>query len=229
MLDCLTNGDLSLTVSRRGAELVSLTRRGVGFLWRDGELTKPAKGWGNHATRHGIFLHRLKGERSFVPRASDRGRFAWFFAQQRLACPDRRRTKYATHLSNDARSIHGAGVSAQRLVRPDLRDRERSCARDISFQESRKGTSRACWLRSASGFRRDFVRIIPLRNAARSLSSIFFAEQFSFRETQEIDFAGGEMPFAREKLPGSYILEFVDVARAHILFSSMHRADARSR
>src|SRR4029077_19232104 len=30
-------------------------------------------------------------------------------------------------------------------------------------------------------------------------------------ETAEIDFAGGEMPFARNKLSGSYILEFIAV------------------
>jgi galactose mutarotase-like enzyme len=30
-------------------------------------------------------------------------------------------------------------------------------------------------------------------------------------ETEDIRFAGGEMPFAREKLPGSFILELVDV------------------
>jgi hypothetical protein len=30
-------------------------------------------------------------------------------------------------------------------------------------------------------------------------------------ETEDIRFAGGEMPFAREKLPGSYILELIDV------------------
>ena len=30
-------------------------------------------------------------------------------------------------------------------------------------------------------------------------------------ETEEIQFAGGEMPFPKEKLPGSYILELVDV------------------
>jgi galactose mutarotase-like enzyme len=36
-------------------------------------------------------------------------------------------------------------------------------------------------------------------------------DNFLSGETQDIAFAGGEMPFAREKLPGSYILELLDV------------------
>ena len=51
--------------SRLGAELVSLARRNdrgewIGFLHRDGDLTKPESGWANHATVMGYFLHRLK-------------------------------------------------------------------------------------------------------------------------------------------------------------------------
>ena len=37
-------------------------------------------------------------------------------------------------------------------------------------------------------------------------------------ETEDIRFAGGEMPFAREKLPGSYILELVDVPERTFTF-----------
>src|SRR3954468_5036962 len=70
-LDVLTDDEigLQLTISRLGAELVSVARRNaagawVGFLVRDNDLTKPASGWGNHATVMGYFLHRLKDERS---------------------------------------------------------------------------------------------------------------------------------------------------------------------
>jgi len=38
-------------------------------------------------------------------------------------------------------------------------------------------------------------------------------------ETEDIEFAGGEMPFERAKLPGSYILEFVDVPDRSFTFS----------
>ena len=72
LLDILTDEEagLRLIVSRLGAELVSLARRDhrgewIGFLHRDNDLSAPAKGWANHATVMGYFLHRLKNERPF--------------------------------------------------------------------------------------------------------------------------------------------------------------------
>ncbi len=57
LLDVLTDEErgLRIVVSRLGAELVSLARRAaqgnwVGFLYRDNDISKPASGWGNHAT-----------------------------------------------------------------------------------------------------------------------------------------------------------------------------------
>jgi galactose mutarotase-like enzyme len=71
LLDVLTDEEngLRLIVSRLGAEMVSLARRDadgkwIGFLYRDNDITAPAKGWANHATVMGYYLHRLKGERS---------------------------------------------------------------------------------------------------------------------------------------------------------------------
>src|SRR5439155_23124914 len=70
--DVLTDEEngLRLTVSRLGAELVSLAKRNragewVGFLYRDNDITAPAKGWANHATVMGYYLHRLKNGQSF--------------------------------------------------------------------------------------------------------------------------------------------------------------------
>ena len=37
-------------------------------------------------------------------------------------------------------------------------------------------------------------------------------------ETEDIDFAGGEMPFSREQLPGSFILEWLDVPKREFVF-----------
>src|ERR1051326_2204749 len=63
-----TNG-LRLIVSRLGAELISVARRNstgdwIGFLNRDNEIAPPAKGWANHATVMGYYLHRIKDERT---------------------------------------------------------------------------------------------------------------------------------------------------------------------
>src|ERR1043166_8079253 len=70
-LDVLTDeaNGLRLMVSRLGAELISVARRNaagdwVGFLNRDNEIGAPEKGWANHATVMGYYLHRIKNERS---------------------------------------------------------------------------------------------------------------------------------------------------------------------
>jgi galactose mutarotase-like enzyme len=47
----------------------------------------------------------------------------------------------------------------------------------------------------------------------------FSPDNYLSGETQDIQFAGGEMPFERAKLPGSYILEFIDVPDRSFTFS----------
>ena len=71
LLDVLTDEEngLRLIVSRLGAELISVARRSssgewIGFLNRDNEIDPPAKGWANHATVMGYYLHRIKNERT---------------------------------------------------------------------------------------------------------------------------------------------------------------------
>src|ERR1700677_4695761 len=70
-LDVLTDNanGMRITVSRLGAELVGLERRDpagnwTGFLFRDGDVSKAATGWNNHATVMGYFSHRIKNERT---------------------------------------------------------------------------------------------------------------------------------------------------------------------
>src|SRR6267378_4073312 len=71
LLDILTDekNGLRLVISRLGAELVSLARKNqagewLGFLYRDDDIAPPEKGWANHATVMGYYLHRLKDGRS---------------------------------------------------------------------------------------------------------------------------------------------------------------------
>jgi len=66
-LDVLTDEEdgLRIIVSRLGAELISMARineagEWIGFLYRDNDVTAPPKGWANHATVMGYYLHRLK-------------------------------------------------------------------------------------------------------------------------------------------------------------------------
>src|SRR5881394_1622015 len=71
LLDVLTDetNGLRLIVSRLGAELISVARRNsaggwIGFLNRNNEIEPPDKGWANHATVMGYYLHRIKNERT---------------------------------------------------------------------------------------------------------------------------------------------------------------------
>jgi galactose mutarotase-like enzyme len=80
LLDVLTDeaNGLRLIVSRLGAELISVARRNstgdwVGFLNRDNEIGPPAKGWANHATVMGYYLHRIKNERTLYRGQEIRG------------------------------------------------------------------------------------------------------------------------------------------------------------
>jgi hypothetical protein len=79
-LDVLTDEDagLRLIVSRLGAELISVARRNaagdwIGFLNRDNEIVPPQKGWANHATVMGYYLHRIKDERTLYRGQEIRG------------------------------------------------------------------------------------------------------------------------------------------------------------
>ena len=62
-------------------------------------------------------------------------------------------------------------------------------------------------------FRRDFVRELSPANAAGLYRRYFSPGNFLSGETRDIEFPGGEMPFPRDELPGSIILELVDVPR----------------
>src|SRR5687767_6897121 len=80
LLDVLTDEEngLRLIVSRLGAELISVARRDsagnwIGFLHRDNEIAPPVKGWANHATVMGYFLHRIKNERTLYRGQEMRG------------------------------------------------------------------------------------------------------------------------------------------------------------
>jgi galactose mutarotase-like enzyme len=46
----------------------------------------------------------------------------------------------------------------------------------------------------------------------------FSPDNYLSGETEEIDFNGGEMPFPKKELPGSFILEFIDVPKREFVY-----------
>jgi galactose mutarotase-like enzyme len=218
LLDVLTDETVGirLIVSRLGAELISLARRDangqwIGFLYRDNDLSAPAKGWANHATVMGFFLHRLKDGRSiYRGRAIEGGTHSFLRSKQW------RRVETET----------GAGCLAYCIERGDftplgypldvclelLYHLEGERVR-VTFRFHNHETQLTAHIGFGlhPGFGAEGFETFRLEMPAGHYRRHFSPTNYLSGETEDIRFDGGEMPFAREKLPGSFILEFVDV------------------
>ena len=218
LLDILTDEDtgIRLVVSRLGAELISLARRNangdwIGFLYRDNDVSQPESGWANHSTVMGYFLHRLKDGRSLY-----RGRYIeggthsflrvknWHFAKEMsgdgqltycISRADYTETEYPLNVSLDLRyQLSGEDVR----VSFDFQSHEVTQIAHLEF-----GLHPGFGAQSVDSFR--------LHMPAGRYRRYCAPENYLAEETEDFSFACGEMPFAREKLRGSYILEFIDV------------------
>jgi galactose mutarotase-like enzyme len=225
LLDVLTDetNGLRLIVSRLGAELISVARRNsagdwIGFLNRDNEIAKPASGWANHATVMGYYLHRLKNERSLYRGQEIRGGTHSFLRGKiwhrvesdhhnelvyRITPDDFSATEYPLKVSLDlSYQIEDARV----VVTFHFKNDEPKLTAHVGF-----GLHPGFAATSFDSFRFEMPAGIYRRH--------FSPENYLSGETEDIEFAGGEMPFERAKLPGSYILEFIEVPNRLFTFS----------
>jgi galactose mutarotase-like enzyme len=217
LLDILTDeaNGLRLIVSRLGAELISVARRNpagdwIGFLNRDNEIGPPAKGWANHATVMGYYLHRIKNERTLYRGHEIRGGTHSFLRGKvwhridsqrdneityRITPADFSTTEYPLKVSLDLTyRIEGDRVSVSFRFKND----EPEVTAHVEFGLH-------------PGFAADSFDSFRLEMPAGLYRRHFSPDNYLSGETEDIQFAGGEMPFERAKLPGSYILELVDV------------------
>jgi galactose mutarotase-like enzyme len=221
LLDVLTDEELGfrIIVSRLGAELVSLARRDktgqwTGFLHRDNDLTKPASGWGNHATVMGYFLHRLKDERSLYRGREIRGGTHSFL-----------RHKLFTDVTADLGANYGASIT-YRISPNDIAAIEYPLQVSLALTYTLRGDKLQVGFRFRNqepeltahlefglhpGFTATSFHSFEFHMPAGRYRRWFAPGNFLSGETEEINFVDGEMPFDRAQLPGSYILEFVDV------------------
>ena len=218
VLDVLTNEDagVRIAVSRLGAELISLARRRgpddwTGYLHRDDDITPATQGWGNHATVMGYFLHRLKDGRSLYhgkeiaggTHSFLRGK-EWHFSgpdlkngtlSYEITREDFTPTEYPLHVS----LVLSYRFEGDRIrVAFHFRNHEPELAAHLGFglHPGFAATEGApLWFNMPAGTYRRY----------------FSPSNYLSGETQVFHFAGGQMPFERETLPGSYILELVDV------------------
>ncbi|HEV2096450.1 MAG TPA: hypothetical protein VGQ82_08100, partial [Chthoniobacterales bacterium] len=217
-LDVLTDEEngLRVIVSRLGAELISLARRApdgewIGFLHRDNNLAAPAKGWANHATVMGYFLQRLKDERSFYRGHEIRGRTHSFLRTKTWHCVTQPRetgrltyriepgdygpVEYPLKVSLDL-TYQLVGETVRTAFR--FTNREPELTAHVGF-----GVHPGFVASSFDSFRFQMPAGIYRRH--------FSPANFLSGETEDIRFDGGEMPFERAKLSGSYILEMPQV------------------
>jgi galactose mutarotase-like enzyme len=217
LLDVLTDEEngLRLIVSRLGAELISIARRDAdgdwrGFLNRDNEISAPEKGWANHATVMGYYLHRIKNERSLYRGQEIRGGTHSFLRGKlwhrvesagdgeltyRITPEDFSKTEYPLRVSLDLTyRIEGTHISVSFRFKND----EPELTAHVGF-----GLHPGFAATSFDSFRFEMPAGLYRRH--------FSPDNYLSGETEDIKFFGGEMPFPREKLPGSYILEPLDV------------------
>jgi galactose mutarotase-like enzyme len=225
LLDILTDesAGIRLIVSRLGAELISLARRDaggrwIGFLYRDDDISKPESGWANHATVMGYFLHRLKdGRSSYRGRVIEGGTHSflrtkvWHHSE---AAKDANRLTYSIGRGDYSDTEYPLDVSLDLTY--ELRDEELFVRFRFRNIESQLPAHIEFGLHP--GFAASNFESFKLKMPAGTYRRHFSPDNYLSGETEEIEFGGGEMPFARENLSGSYILEFVDVPERTFIY-----------
>jgi galactose mutarotase-like enzyme len=218
-LDILTDEEngLRIIVSRLGAELISLARineagEWTGFLYRDNDLSAPSQGWANHATVMGYYLHRLKNGRSLYRGREIKGGThsflrskTWHFVESttdesaslkyRITPQDFSATEYPLSVALDLTyKIELNKVS----VLFEFRNNEPKLTAHVGFGLH-------------PGFAATSFESFRLQMPPGCYRRHFSPGNYLSGETRDFDFPGGEMPFPRNELPGSCILELVDV------------------
>ncbi len=221
-LDVLTDGEngLRIIVSREGAELISLARvneegEWTGFLYRDGDLSAPPQGWANHATVMGYYLHRLKDGRSLYRGREIKGGNHGFLRSK------------TWHFAGT--SLRGSGVSLQYQITPNdfsadeypvkvsvnltYRIDANKVGTLFEFRNDEPELDAHVSFGLHPGFAATSFEAFHLQMPRGVYRRHFSPGNFLSGETRDIEFAGGEMPFSKTELPGSIILELLDVPR----------------
>lgn len=226
-LDVLTDEEngLRIIVSRLGAELISMARideagNWIGFLYRDNDITPSQRGWANHATVMGYFLHRLKNGSSLYRGHEIKGGTHGFLRAK------------TWHLAGS--STEGSGASLKYQITPDdfsPTEYPLKVSVDLTYQVDINGVDVVFEFRNHEpeltahvsfglhpGFAATSFESFHLQMPRGLYRRYFSPGNFLSGETRELEFRGGEMPFSKDELPGSIILELVNVPRRQFSF-----------
>jgi galactose mutarotase-like enzyme len=211
---------LRIVVSRLGAELISLARvneegEWTGFLYRDNDLSAPPQGWANHATVMGYYLHRLKDGHSLYRGREIKGGNHGFLRSK------------TWHFAGT--SLQGNGASLQYSITPNDFSADEyplKVSVDLTYRIDANKVGVLFEFRNDEpdldahvsfglhpGFAATSFETFHLQMPRGLYRRHFSPGNFLSGETRDIDFAGGEMPFSKTELPGSVILELLDVIR----------------
>ena len=226
-LDVLTDEEdgLRIIVSRLGAELISMARindagEWIGFLYRDNDVMAPPKGWANHATVMGYYLHRLKnGSSQYRGREISGGTHGFLRAK-------------TWHLDGPFSNESGASLK-YRIIPDDFPPGEYplKVSVDLTYQIGANGVGVIFDFRNHEqeltshvsfglhpGFGATSFETFHLQMPRGLYRRYFSPNNFLSGETRDIEFRGGEMPFSKKELPGSIILELRNVPRPQFSF-----------
>lgn len=226
LLDVLTDEEsgLRIIVSRLGAELVSIARTNhahewIGFLYRDNDISTPAKGWANHATVMGYYLHRLKDGRSFYRGQEIKGGTHSFLRSKTWELVESKTGNQASLTyqitpRDFSQTDYPLKVSVELTYGID----EQSVIVAFRFKNNEPELTAHIEFGLHPGFAATSLESFRFRMPAGKYRRHFSPDNYLSDESEEIDFPGGEMPFARERLPGSYILELVNVPSREFIY-----------
>ncbi len=211
--DVLENADagIRISVARIGAEMISLARRAtdgswVGFLHRDGETGKPADGWANHATVMGYYLHRLVDERSTYRGSTIRGGNHGFLRGFAFDAPtfDAEGGSITYHVAADAVPPDAYPLR----VALDLTYRLDGDALRVGFEfhNEEPATEAHVSFGLHPGFAVTSVLDADVIFPPGTYVRYRAPDNFLDGHEERIPYGGGPMPFAKDDLPGSFLL-----------------------
>jgi galactose mutarotase-like enzyme len=212
----LENG-FRLIVDSAGCELVSIAQGSSqsgwdGFLYRDGQIQAAPQGWQSHATLMGYFLHRLKDEKSNYEGQIIRGGNHGFLRHKKFDDPE-------VTLSERATLRYSLPASQ---IKPDEYPRKVSFQIqytlaanlvDVTFVFQNEEVERPAHLSFGMhpGFAVSSLQtariILPHGTYRRYLAP----NNFLSGETVEFTSDGGTFPAKPFELPGSFLLEALEV------------------
>src|SRR5215831_17067664 len=209
-----------IIVSRLGAELISLARineagKWLGFLYRDNDVSTPSQGWANHATVMGYYLHRLKNGRSLYRGREIKGGNHGFLRSK------------TWHVAGS--SLQGNGTSLEYQITPKDFSAEEyplKVSVNLTYRIDANKVSALFEFRNEEpeldahvsfglhpGFAATSFESFHLQMPRGLYRRHFSPGNYLSGETRDIEVASGEMPFSKTELPGSIILELLDVPR----------------